>query len=270
MKIKIAVLVDNSTLVSQDTNLVGEAGASYYIEDENKKFLFDVGFSDNFYKNSKIMGIDLSKVDAIVLSHGHDDHIGGLRYMPEFMEGKPIVCHPDLFGPIYLNGLPIGCDFTNSEIAKKYNLILSREPLKLTQNLWYLGEIPRENNFEGKRSVGEKQFDSGIAPDNLLDDSALAYVSDKGLFIITGCSHCGICNIITYAKSVTGVDNVYGVIGGLHLLTVNENLTKTIEFLSKENIQLFCPCHCVALPAKLEMAKHMQIQEVGVGQIFEI
>lgn len=128
-----------------------------------------------------------------------------------------------------------------------------------------MGEIPTLNNFEPRYSIGKSIVNDEKIDDTINDDSAIVYKSDKGLFVITGCSHSGICNIIEYAKKVCNDTRIYGVIGGFHLFDVNERLEKTISYLKENNIKLLYPCHCVSLKAKIEMAKRLDINEVGVG-----
>lgn len=121
------------------------------------------------------------------------------------------------------------------------------------------------NDFEQRYSIGKSIVNGEKIDDTINDDSAIVYKSEKGLFVITGCSHSGICNIIEYAKKVCNDDRIYGVIGGFHLFDVNERLEKTIDYLKENNIELLYPCHCVSLKAKIEMAKKLDINEVGVG-----
>ena len=98
------------------------------------------------------------------------------------------------------------------------------------------------------------KFENG-EDDFVLDDSALVINSEKGLIVIPGCSHSGICNIISYAKKVTGVDNVYAVIGGLHLMNLDNATYKAIDFLKKENISIFYPIHCTKKIVADEISK---------------
>ncbi len=113
--------------------------------------------------------------------------------------------------------------------------------------------------------IGKSIVDGVKIDDTVDDDSAIACRGDKGLFVITGCSHSGICNILEYAKRVCNDDRIYGVIGGFHLFEADERLEKTIEYLKENNVKLLYPCHCVSLKAKVEMAKKLDINEVGVG-----
>ena len=104
-----------------------------------------------------------------------------------------------------------------------------------------------------------------MTDDTVKDDTAIVYKSKKGLFIVTGCSHSGICNIIEYAKKVCNENKVCGVIGGFHLFDINERLNKTIQYFKEINPKLLYPCHCISLDAKIELGKELKINEVGVG-----
>lgn len=96
-------------------------------------------------------------------------------------------------------------------------------------------------------------------------DSALVYRSSDGLFIITGCSHSGICNIVEYAKKICKEDRISGIIGGFHLFEANNQLEKTVNYLNSCNIQHLYPCHCVSLEAKCKMSEKLPLTKVGVG-----
>jgi len=98
-----------------------------------------------------------------------------------------------------------------------------------------------------------------------MDDTALVYQSENGIYIITGCSHSGICNIIEYAKQVCNDNRVLGVIGGFHLFEVNEQTNKTIDYLNQNNLKELYPCHCTSFAVRAEMHKILPVKEVGVG-----
>lgn len=261
---KLKVLEDNNTFI--DMYYLGEPAVSYYIEDGNDKILFDVGYSDAFLKNAKLMNIDIDDVNKVVISHGHDDHTRGLKFFFEKDRNVELISHPECF--YYKEdseGLIIGSPLSKDELSRLCKLNLSKEPVQVSDNIIYLGEIPQLNDFEKRYVIGKSIIDGKKIDDEVNDDSALVYKNESGLFIITGCSHSGICNIIEYAKKVCDDDRILGVIGGFHLFEIDDRLNKTIKYFKDNNIKHLYPCHCVSLKAKIEMAKELDIQEVGVG-----
>lgn len=262
---KLKVLEDNNTFI--DEYYLGEPAVSYYIEDGDTKILFDTGYSDAFIKNAKSMNIDLSKIQKLVISHGHNDHTGGIKFLFEEVNGKGIdlIAHPECFNNKISEDGYIGTSMKQEQLEKVCNLKLTKSPTKISENIIFLGEIPDINSFEKRIPIGECENNGEMIDDLVIEDSAMVYKSSDGLFIITGCSHAGICNIIEYAKKVCKDDRILGVIGGFHLLKVNERLYNTIEFLEKNSIKLLYPAHCISLEAKIEMGKKLKINEVGVG-----
>lgn len=261
---KLKVLEDNNTFI--DMYFLAEPGVSYYIEDGDEKILFDTGYSSVILENAKKMNINLNDINKLVISHGHDDHTGGLKYFFEENRNIELIAHPECFNyKEDSKGLYIGSPLSNEELSKVCKLNLSKEPIQVSKHITYLGEIPISNDFESRYSIGKCITASEKKDDTIIDDSAIVYKSDQGLFVITGCSHSGICNILEYAKKVCNDNRIYGVIGGFHLFDINDKLEKTIDYLKENDIKLLYPCHCVSLKAKIEMAKKLDINEVGVG-----
>lgn len=266
---KLTVLMDNHTEI--DVYHLGEPAVSYWIEADGKQFLFDTGYSDAFLKNAKAMGIDLTTADAILLSHGHIDHTGGLPALLAlpFAQKPRLIAHPHALLPKQWSGMDIGIPFSMAELQEKVSMEVSKEPLWLTEHLVFLGEIPHTVDFEPAYAIGETVVDGQSVPDVITDDTALAYVTEKGIYIITGCSHAGICNIVQYAKAVTGKTKVLGLLGGLHLLEENERSSKTIAFLAKEQISALFPCHCTSFAVRAALHAVSPVGEVGVGMTLE-
>lgn len=272
---KLTVLIDNNTLI--DRYYIGEPGVAYFIEVDGIKILFDTGYSDAFIKNAAKMKIDILDIDYIVLSHGHNDHTWGLepfirKYIEEGIENeskkpKALIAHPFVFDQKYdENRNIIGMNLSGKFIEDIFTLKLSKKPIWITDKLVFLGEIPRIFEFEGKEAIGIRRTKQLEEKDYLLDDSAVAYLSDSGLVIITGCSHSGICNITEYAKKVTGISKVSDIIGGFHLLNPEcQQLEGTRDYLAALNLRGLYPCHCTDLHSKIELAKKNDIKEVGVG-----
>ena len=121
------------------------------------------------------------------------------------------------------------------------------------------------NTYIDQYYCGEQVIDGNIVDDYVMDDSALVYKTELGIYVITGCSHSGICNIIEYAKEVSKEDRVLGIIGGFHLFEVSEQVNKTIDYLKKNNIKHLYPCHCTTFAVRAEIYKIVPLKEVGVG-----
>lgn len=260
---KLTVLVDNNTII--DSYFIGEPGLSFYIEDDNKKILFDTGYSNIFLNNAKRMNIDLSNLDYLVLSHGHNDHTGGLRFIKNDLSNTKLIAHPDVFVDRVDNNLHVGSPVDYREL-NVLELINGKNFVRITNNLFFLGEIERTTSFENK-TVG---YLSNGEPDKVLDDSALVYKTNDGLFIITGCSHSGICNIIEQSKKIFNDNRIIGIIGGFHLMKDDYQLTETVNYLKENNIKELYPCHCCNINSKIKMASVSNIHDVGVGLTLEL
>lgn len=275
---RLTVLVDNNTLI--DRYFFGEPAVSYYIEESNMKLLFDVGYTDVFLRNAHKMNIHLEDINAVVISHGHNDHTGGLFYLIRhyaevFQEhskyNKPkLIAHPLAFFDKYEGKNEIGSLIKEDTLKRHFDIVLSKSEIWLTDKLVFLGEIERKNDFENKTPIGKFRDKNCDFDDFIFDDSALVYKSSDGLVIITGCSHSGICNIIEKAKNVCNDTRIIDVIGGFHLLNPNEELlSKTCEYMKKNKIQNVSPCHCTDLRSKIELSKNFTIKEVGIGLVME-
>ena len=248
---KITILTENNSRI--DNYLLAEPGLSMLIEEGEKKILFDTGYSDVFIKNAQKLGITLNDITDIVISHGHNDHTGGLKYLNGVFKQVILTAHPNIFDDKTDNdGTIHSCPVSKTELENKFTLNLTSKVYKLTENILFLGEI-EGNNTEN------------------IDDSALVYIKNDKLFIITGCSHSGIINIINYAKKVTGINKLVGIIGGLHLLNCEDyELTKIAKFFEAEKMEYFAPCHCCDLKAKIFLSKYNNIKEICVGDTIKI
>lgn len=265
---KLVVLADNNTYIDQ--YYLAEPALSIYIENGEKKYLFDTGYSDVYLKNAAKLGINLERLDAVIISHGHNDHTGGLAFYPKTKHKPLLIAHPGIMEDKRAEGLSISLPVSESYLQERFTFKLTREPLWLDEQLVFLGEIPRVNDFENKKPVGEHCLADGWHDDYVMDDSALVYKQKDGIYIITGCSHAGICNIAEYAKQVTGCSVIKSIIGGLHLFSGNSRQTlATVDYL-KQNIEgVIYPCHCTNLAAKFALHKELTVKEVGVGLTLE-
>ncbi|MDY0202015.1 MAG: MBL fold metallo-hydrolase [Bacteroidales bacterium] len=258
---KISILVDNTP----GPNTLAEHGLSYFIEYEGNKILFDTGQTDLFLRNAEIMNLDIRDVQQIVLSHGHYDHGNGLNYI----NGGNLICHPACFAKRYRKngGAYIGLKNDEESIRDKFTLITTAQPHELFQGAYFLGEIPRITDFESQTT--SFVFDDET-PDYVMDDSALAFRVNNGVFVITGCGHAGIVNTLEYAKKVTGQQTIAGVMGGFHLKENNLQTQKTIEYLKKNNVKRVYPSHCTATHVIEEFSKSFKGPQIKTGDILTI
>jgi 7,8-dihydropterin-6-yl-methyl-4-(beta-D-ribofuranosyl)aminobenzene 5'-phosphate synthase len=246
--ITITTLVDNTA----SENLASEHGLSFWIEYNNKHILFDTGQSDIILKNSELLGINLAETDAIVISHGHYDHTGGLATVLEVAPKAPVYVHPAAFNLKFSRknntNKAIGIsDSTKQRILEKADngeVIWTEGPAQVTEGLFITGQIPRITDFE---DVPASFFiDKNCQKtDTLPDDQAMFLDSPKGIVVILGCAHAGVVNTLDYVAKLSGQDHIFAVIGGMHLLSASaERIKHTVDTFRRYNIQRIGPAHC--------------------------
>jgi len=207
----------------------------------------------------------------IVLSHGHWDHTNGLKELQLRGTKKTLLVHPGAFVDRYkatgeYNGIP----YSQKEMTEKFNLIVSRDPYHITDNIYFLGEIPRLNNFEAQQTTFFYMNEGKRSQDFIMDDTALSIKTEKGLVILSGCSHAGICNIVEYAKRVANHDTILAVIGGFHLLGDQVQLQKTVDYFLKNRVEYLYPMHCVDLPSLSKFYETFRIKKLCTGDTIDL
>ena len=263
---RITVLVDDR--IGSDQCLT-EHGLSLLIEHEDTRVLLDFGQTKKFMQNATKLGIDLDSVDTTVLSHGHYDHANGLEYITN----KKIFCHPECFLKRYskATGTFKGMAISKEKLSENNKLFHSTESCEIEPGNFFLTNIPRHFDFEAKDFPTVLE-DGSV--DKLFDDGGLAINTAKGVVVITGCAHSGICNTVEYAKSVCGNDTVYAVIGGFHLRQVDEDFDKVVKYLKGLGVKHLLTGHCTCDEAceimAREMPKEVNFQVLGAGKVFHI
>ena len=201
--------------------------------------------------------------DYYVLSHGHWDHGDGLKFMPKIN----IICHPEVFMKRYSGERYLGLPYSYEEAINKFTFTFSEKPYKIDNDIIFLGGIPRITKFESKKTNFKKE-DGSL--DFVDDDSGIVFITDKGLVVISGCAHAGICNMIEYARKITGIDKVYAVLGGFHLKGKDEVTLQTVNYLKKLNITFLSTSHCTRFPALVHFANALGSSPYCAGEVIEL
>jgi len=250
MDVNVKVLVDD---VRPKAGLDSEHGLSLWIEYKEKRILFDTGQSDILLQNAKKIGVDLTRTDVIILSHGHYDHTGGLCAVLKVVPDAVIYAHPAAVEPKYSckegKVRPIGMSALTRQAINNHKIVWTEKPFNLCEGITLTGQIPRKSSFE---DVGGAFFiDKNCRkPDNLLDDQALFIESSKGLVVVLGCAHSGIVNTLDYISRLTHQSKIYAIIGGMHLVDASDDrIRHTIEALKRYDIEKIVPLHCTGTRA---------------------
>ncbi|MFA6675975.1 MAG: MBL fold metallo-hydrolase [Bacteroidales bacterium] len=278
---KLTFLVDNTSLENSEElynpspKLMSEHGLSIYIEFEGQKWLIDTGLSDNFLNNAKILGIDISDVDHLILSHGHNDHTGGLKYFLQSNQKADIICSRKILHTSYYSlrhGSPrnISTDRTlfNPDTAWRFKLV--GDSLKISDNVYII--------FNKRNTYTRPYANKYLKIDHLKDDEftheiSLVLSNVRGasayLNIISPCSHNGVGNILesckdyVYKSLKSEIPNIQVFpslfVGGMHLPSNCETKNELRE-LAKQLAEdfpytKFYTGHCTSLESYNEIKK---------------
>lgn len=249
MPLTIKVLLENRRAAGVDKSLKAKAGLSLWIQDETDAVLFDTGPDGSFLHNAAQMGVDLSRMTATVLSHGHYDHCGGVPWLPD---NSRIICHPHIANERHsavtflgytrkIKKLSLNIDYS------RHHMEYSSEPLHISERFIWSGEI----------SVTQPQAYGVLSGktesvDYVIDEGVLIYKSDRGLVIITGCGHRGIVNIVRHCQKITGINKIHALIGGFHLRCASPHtIWQVRRFLNQQKPEKLMGCHCTGAWGRL-------------------
>ena len=252
MSTSITVVVENR---ASKRDVIAEHGLAVWIQHEDHRILFDTGAGRAIMQNVAALGIDLQKADAIVLSHGHSDHTGGLLSVLKAI-GRPIpvYMHPAALQPKFKkeNGGSRSMNAPGVNAAALESLgaeiRFTEKPTEVVDGVFVTGQVPRIDSFEFPPE-GFFLDEACTLPDIVEDDQSLFFRLDEDAAwaVLFGCAHAGVINTLDYIAELTGMRSG-AVFGGMHLInSPSSRIDDTIEAMHQRGICMFGPAHCTGI-----------------------
>ena len=229
--------------------------------------LYDAGLGrETAIYNLDVLGLDPKDIRTMVLSHGHADHHGGLEglYRRIGRPGMPLVLHPDAWRERKVV-FPTGVEMrlpppSHQDLDREgWQVVEERGPSLLLEGaVLVTGQVERETDFEKGFPIQQARTNGDWEPDVWVwdDQAVVVHVRDRGLVVLSACSHAGVINVLRHAQRLTGVDRVYAFVGGLHLTggLFEPIIPRTLDELAAIGPAVVVPGHCTGWKATHQLA----------------
>jgi 7,8-dihydropterin-6-yl-methyl-4-(beta-D-ribofuranosyl)aminobenzene 5'-phosphate synthase len=241
--------------------------------------LFDTGRGETLLHNLDVFNINPSQIDGVVLSHGHNDHAGGLFPLLQEIGSRPVHAHPQIFADRYWQGI-----HERREISIPYRREIMEEAgarfvwqesfAEIDAGLYFSGVIPRKHSLE----IGDPHLvccdaAGNITPDAFNDDGALAVNTERGLVVLLGCAHAGLINTVEHFRQHLPGRPIYAIVGGTHLGPASDDqFAATLEYLDRLAFTRLGLSHCTGQirAAQLHARYPNKVFFANVGSVMEV
>lgn len=250
MTLNLDIICENT--VGRPISACGEHGFSCLIRMESGTWLFDTGSGETLLGNFDALGLDACQVDAVILSHGHYDHCGGLLPLLQKIGPRPVYSHSQVFRERFWQGQheerDISLPYSRSELESSGASFRAVDSFTaIAPGLYFSGSIPRLDPLEegDPHLVHRADEGEGWCPDKFDDDAALAIETQKGLVILLGCAHSGLINTVEYFRHKLSDPRIHAIVGGTHLGPASdEQFAATVEYLHRLEFDRLGVSHC--------------------------
>jgi 7,8-dihydropterin-6-yl-methyl-4-(beta-D-ribofuranosyl)aminobenzene 5'-phosphate synthase len=278
---KITVLAENSVCKTNTLNVKPEHGLSLFVEFDERKILFDTGQSDLFIQNAEKMGIDLSLVDFLVISHGHFDHGGGLKYFLKINKKAKIFLHINAAHKFYtkiFGFIPYYVGLDQKIVAQNTRIYFIEQDTQIEDKIILLEGFPEVfPQPEANRALFEKTLNGFIA-DKFTHELAMLLIENDEVVLFSGCSHSGIINIIEEVKLFSKNMRIKATFGGFHINNPISKKNESPEYIDKlavalgETDPVFYTGHCTGENNFRYIKGWMsrKIKTMNTGEVIEV
>lgn len=279
---KVTVLIENTA--PEGCGLAPEHGLSLYIEHRGHRLLLDAGSSGRFADNAQALGVDLSGVEAAVLSHGHYDHADGLRRFFQINGRAKVYMRPGAAGPYFATDQErpryIGIHRELLELSGD-RFVPVEGVYALTGGAWLVPGTVRDPAFAGRAGdLACKRGEDDFVPDDFRHEQSLVLEGERGLAVFSSCSHTGIVNIVRGVLEQLPGQKVYAVVGGFHMFGKGDSgmnctagyVYQVADALKELGVEEVYTGHCTGEPALALLQERFgpDCRALSTGQVLEL